>query len=63
MLPSLSRVNHFEALLLFAAFASAAIGTLARRRTSGKIRYALWSFALFVIFSVGIAWLMYPVSR
>jgi hypothetical protein len=63
MLSGLSHVSHFEALLLFAAFASAAIGTLARRTTPGKIRYALWSFALFVIFSVGIAWLMYPFSR
>jgi len=63
MLPSLAHMSHFGALLLFAALVSAAIGALARRTKAGRIRYALWSFALFVIVSVGIAWLMYPFSR
>lgn len=60
---SLARLTHFEAMLIFAVLASAAIGMLARRTTSGRLRYALWSFALFILMSIGIAWLMYPFSR
>lgn len=63
MLPSLVHLNHFAALLIFAFFVSIAIGFLARRTPAGRIRYALWSFMLFVLISIGIAWLMYPFSR
>jgi hypothetical protein len=63
MLPSLVRVNHFGALLIFALLVSVAIGFLARLTTRGRLRYALWSFAMFVIVSICIAWLMYPISR
>lgn len=55
--------SHLGALLIFAALVSAAIGILSRRTTVGRLRYALWSFVLFVLVSVGIAWLMYPFSR
>jgi hypothetical protein len=60
---TLVHLNHFSALLIFAAFVSIAIGFLARRTAARRIRYALWSFVLFVLVSVGIAWLMYPFSR
>lgn len=56
-------LSHFAALLLFAALVSLVIGFLARRGAVRRIRYVLWSFALFVLVSVGIAWLMYPFSR
>jgi hypothetical protein len=61
--PRLLHLNHFGALLIFALLVSIAIGFLARRTTRGRLRYALWSFAMFVIVSVCIAWLMYPISR
>ena len=32
-------------------------------RHAGRIRYAIWSFALFIVIGVGFAWLMYPFSR
>ena len=60
---SLIRVNHLGALMIFAAFVSVAIGILSRRNARGRIRYALWSFALFVVVSIALAWLMYPFSR
>ena len=60
---SLAPLNHFSALLIFAAFVSLAIGFLGRRTAARRIRYALWSFALFVLVSIAIAWLMYPFSR
>jgi hypothetical protein len=63
MFPSLPRANHFGALLIFAMFVSIAIGFLARGTNRGRLRYALWSFAMFVILSICIAWLMYPISR
>lgn len=63
MFRSLVHVNHFAALMIFALFLSIAIGFLARRTVAGRLRYVLWSFALFVIVSICIAWLMYPFSR
>jgi len=56
-------LSHFGALLVFAALVSLAIGVLARRTATRRLRYALWSFACFVVVSVAIAWLMYPFSR
>jgi hypothetical protein len=60
---SFVHVNHLGALLIFAALISIAIGVLARRTAARRVRYALWSFAWFVLVSVAIAWLMYPFSR
>jgi hypothetical protein len=55
------RPSHFSALLLFAFFASVALGLL-QRTTAGRIRHAAWSFFLFLAIGIGIAWLMYPFS-
>jgi hypothetical protein len=60
---SLVHLNHFSALLIFAALVSIAIGFLARHTAARRVRYALWSFALFVLVSIAVAWLMYPFSR
>jgi hypothetical protein len=60
---NLMHTSHLGALFIFAALVSAAIGILSRRTAAGRLRYALWSFVLFVLVSVGIAWLMYPFSR
>lgn len=57
------RLNHFSAMLLFAALVSIAVGSLARRTAANRIRYALWTFALFLIVSIAIAWVLYPFSR
>ena len=56
-------MGHFAAMLLFAVLVSLALACLARRTTAGRIRYAAKSFLLFIVISVGIAWLMYPFSR
>ncbi|HXW55256.1 MAG TPA: hypothetical protein VEJ67_05875 [Candidatus Cybelea sp.] len=56
-------LGHFGSLLIFALFVSVAIGSIVRRSAVGRIRYVLWSFVLFVLVSIGIAWLMYPFSR
>jgi len=56
-------IGHFPALALFALFVSLALACISRRSTLGRIKYALWSFLLFIVIGVGIAWLMFPFSR
>jgi len=56
-------LSHFSAMLLFALLVSLALACVTRRTTHERIKYAAWSFAMFVAVSVGIAWLMYPFSH
>ncbi len=50
-------------MVLFAALVSVALASLGRRTMAARIRYALWTLALFLFIAIGIAWLMYPLSR
>ena len=50
-------------MLLFALLASVALAALGKRTTRERMRYAAWTFFLFVAIGVAIAWLMYPFSR
>jgi hypothetical protein len=56
-------LNHFQAFLLFAAVISVAFGFLGRRNPSDRVKYILWSFFLFLLVGIGIAWAMFPFSR
>jgi hypothetical protein len=56
-------LDHFWAMVLFAALVSLALASLGGRTPRGRIRYALWTLALFLIVAIGVAWLMYPLSR
>jgi hypothetical protein len=56
-------LNHFQALVLFAAAVSSAFALLSKRTFSEQIRYAVWAFLGFLAVAVGIGWLMYPFSR
>jgi hypothetical protein len=60
---ALLNLSHFGIMLLFALLVSMALACLTQRTASNWIKYALWSFALFVVISVSVAWLMYPISR
>jgi hypothetical protein len=55
--------NHFATMLLFALLISISLAALGQRRGVERLRYAVWSFALFVLLGVGIAWMMYPLSH
>ena len=55
--------SHFQAMLLFALIISLAFGTLGRRHPVERLKYAVWSFAMFVLVGVALGWLMYPFSR
>jgi len=50
-------------MMLFALIISLAFGTLGRRRPSERLKYAAWSFLLFLLIGIAIGWLMYPFSR
>lgn len=50
-------------MLLFAALISVAVGSLARRTPKRRIQYAIWTFVLFILVSIAVAWLLYPFSR
>lgn len=63
MLLAARPVSHFSALLIFALLVSVAIASIGERTTVERIKYAAWSFFLFIVIGVGIAWLMYPFSR
>jgi hypothetical protein len=56
-------VSHFSAMLLFALFTSFALASFTKRTAKERIKYAAWSFAMFVVVGVGVAWLMYPFSQ
>lgn len=50
-------------MTIFALLVSIALACLGQQSLAARIKYALWSLALFVTIGVGIAWLMYPFSR
>ena len=57
---------HFsplQSLLLFALIISLAFGTLGRRKPIERVKYAAWSFAMFVLVGIALGWLMYPFSK
>jgi hypothetical protein len=56
-------LTHFWAMLSFAALVSTALACLTRRTTVERVKYGVWSFCLFILIGVGVAWLMYPFSR
>jgi hypothetical protein len=60
---ALAHVSHFWAMVLFALLISVAAGSLTQRTTRQRIRYAGWSFGLFLLIAIAIGWLMYPISR
>ena len=55
--------SHFVAMVAFAVCVSVAFATLGRHAAGARLKYALWSLALFLAIGVGIAWLMYPFSK
>ena len=55
--------THLQSMLLFALIISLAFGTLGRRRPIERVKYAAWSFVMFVLVAVLIGWAMYPFSR
>lgn len=63
LISSALRLSHLGAMLLFALLVSLALASLSQRTRAGGVKYVLWSFALFVLVGLGVAWLLYPISR
>ena len=57
------RLNHFQALLLFALVVSVGLGVLSRRSPKEQLKYTARSLFWFLLIGIGIAWVMYPFSR
>jgi hypothetical protein len=55
--------THFQAMVLFALVISLAFGTLGRRKPIERVKYAAWSFVMFLLVGIALGWLMYPASR
>ena len=55
--------SHFQSLLLFGLIISLAFGTLGRRKPIERVKYAAWSFAMFLLVGIALGWLMYPFSK
>ncbi|MGA8034904.1 MAG: hypothetical protein WA823_21350 [Candidatus Acidiferrales bacterium] len=56
-------MSHFAAMALYSALVAGALACLTQRTTAARFRYAAITFSLFILVGVGIAWLMYPLSR
>ncbi len=57
------KLDHLQAMLLFAVLISIAFGFLSRRRPIDRVKYIIWSLFLFLLIGVGIGWAMYPFSH
>jgi hypothetical protein len=56
-------VSHFAAMVFYSALIAVALACLTTRSLNERVRYAAITFAMFLIAGIGIAWLMYPLSR
>lgn len=56
-------LSHLAAMALFALLVSVAFACVGRHSLATRIKYALLSFFLFLAIGLGVAWLMYPLSR
>ena len=55
--------SHLVLMLFFSLALSVLFGGLVPGSAKDRMRYALRSFAAFVIVGIAIAWLMYPFSQ
>ena len=56
-------LSHFASMTLFALLVSIAFAAIGQRALAARIRRAIWSFALFMLIAVGVAWLLFPLSQ
>ena len=63
MILGMMRLSHSGAMVLFALLVSIAFACVGRHTAPARIKLALLSFLLFLGIGLGIAWLMYPLSR
>jgi hypothetical protein len=56
-------LSHLLSMALFSLLASVAFSAIGQRALAWRIQRAIWSFALFMLIAIGVAWLLFPLSR
>lgn len=56
-------LTHFQAMALFAFFASLVFAFLSKKRLSECAKYFLWSLLAFLLIAIALGWLMFPFPR
>ena len=51
--------SHFTAALIFAVVTSVVFGVTSKDTDYDRFLYGLWVFGLFLVISLGAAWIMY----
>jgi hypothetical protein len=51
--------SHFTAALIFAVVTSIVFGITSKNTDRERLLYGLWAFGMFLVISLGAAWLMY----
>jgi hypothetical protein len=51
--------SHFTAALIFAVVTSVVFGVTSKDTDHDRFLYGLWVFGLFLVISLGAAWIMY----
>jgi hypothetical protein len=54
-------LSHFSSALLFAAVTSLVFGITSKNTDRDRLIYGLWVFGIFLVISLGAAWLMYLI--
>ena len=51
--------SHFTAAIIFAVVTSVVFGVTSKDSSRERLLYGLWVFGLFMVISLGAAWIMY----
>lgn len=57
------QLSHLASMTLFAMLVSIALAAVGQRNMAARLRQAAWSFALLMLAAIGVAWLLFPLSR
>jgi hypothetical protein len=53
--------SHFTAALIFAVVTSVVFGVTSKNTDRDRLLYSLWVFGMFLVISLGAAWIMYLI--
>jgi hypothetical protein len=56
-------IGHLGAMAILALLLSLAFASIGHQTIMERVRHAAWCFFLFLAFAVGVAWLLFPLSR
>ena len=53
--------SHFTAALIFAVVTSVVFGVTSKNTDRERLLYGIWVFGMFLVISLGAAWIMYLI--